>query len=164
MTTVRYCTPEWLAVSATSYQENPKFRQEFAKLSTRLCFRIKAEPAWGIEKAIDFAAYVKQGELEKLAFVSEEEAKRDANYLLVATPQQWKKLLRKEAKFVTEFMLGRIVLEQGSRVGVLQIAPHSNTFVEALTPVDLQFQDEMSDEELSAYRTYVEQFRQELGV
>lgn len=164
MTTVRYCTPEWLEASATGYRENPKFQQEFAKLSTRLCFRIKSEPGWAIEQDIVFACYVNQGELEKLAFVSEEEAKRDADYLLVATPQQWKRLLRKEAKFVTEFMLGRIVLEQGSRVGVLQIAPHSNTFVEALTPVDLQFQDEMSDEELSAYRTYVEQFRKELGV
>jgi hypothetical protein len=164
MTTVQYCTPEWLEASATGYRENPKFKQEFTKLSTRLCFRIKAEPGWGIEKDILFACYVDQGELEKLAFVDEEEAKRDAEFLLVATPQQWKKLLRKEAKFVTEFMLSRIVLEQGSRVGVLQIAPHANTFVEALTPVELQFPDEMSDGELSAYRTYVEQFREELGV
>lgn len=164
MTTVRYCTPEWLEASAARYHENPKFRQEFAKLSTRLCFRIKAEPAWGIEKAFVFAAYVKQGELEKLAFVDEEEAKRDAEFLLAATPQEWKKLLRKDTKFVTEFMLGRIVLEQGSKVGVLQIAPHSNTFVEALTPVDLQFPDEMSPEELAEYRTYVGQFRQQLGV
>lgn len=164
MTAVRYCTPEWLEASATGYRENPRYGQEFAKLTTRLCFRIKAEPAWGIEKGIIFATYVTQGELEKLAFVDEEEAKREADFLLAATPQQWKKLLRKEAKFVTEFMLGRIILEQGSRVGVLQIAPYSNTFIDALTPVDLQFPDEMSPEELADYRTYVETFRQELGV
>jgi putative sterol carrier protein len=164
MTTVRYCTPEWLEASATGYEENPKFKQEFAKLNVRLCFRIKAEPAWGIEEAIIFAGYVNKGKLEKLAFVDEEEAKRDAEFLLAATPQEWKKLLRKDTKFVTEFMLGRIVLEQGSRVGILQVAPYSNTFVEALTPVDLQFPDEMSPEELAEYRTYVEQFRQELGV
>jgi putative sterol carrier protein len=164
MSKVRYCTPEWLEASATGYRENPKFRQEFAKLRTRLCFRIKAEPAWGIENDIIFACYVDQGELEKLAFVDEEQAKRDAEYLMAATPQEWKKLLRKDSKFVTEFMLGRIILEQGSRVGVLQIAPHSNTFVEALAPVDLQFPDEMSPEELSEFRAYVEQFRQDLGV
>jgi putative sterol carrier protein len=164
MSTVRYCTPEWLEAGATGYEKDPRFRQEFAKLTTRLCFRIKAEPAWGIDKDIVFAAYVTLGELDKLEFVTEEEAKRDAQYLMAATPQEWKKLLRKDTKFVTEFMLGRIVLEQGSKVGVLQIAPYSNTFVEALTPVDLQFPDEMSPEELSEYRGYVEQFRQELGV
>lgn len=164
MTTVRYCTPEWLEASATGYQQDPRFRQEFAKLTTKLCFRIKAEPAWGIGQDIVFAAYVTQGELDKLAFVSEEVAKQEAQYLLSATPQEWKRLLRKDSKFVTEFMLGRIVLEQGSKVGVLQIAPYSNTFVEALTPVDLQFPDEMSPEELSEYGAYVQQFRQELGV
>ena len=164
MTIVRYPTPEWLEISATGYREKPRFQQEFSKLSTRLCFRIKSEPAWGIEKDIIFACHVNQGQLEKLAFVPEEEAKRDADFLLVATPQKWKKLLRKEAKFVTEFMLGRITLEQGSRVGILQIAPHSNTFIEALTPVDLQFPDEMSPQELSEFRVYVEQFREELGV
>lgn len=51
-------------------------------------------------------------------------------------------------------MLARIVLEQGSKVSVLQIAPYSNTFVEALTQVELQFPDEMSPEEPSEYRGY----------
>lgn len=164
MTTVRYCTPEWLEASAAGYQANPRFRQAFAKLTTKLCFRIRAEPAWGIDKDIIFAAYVTQGELDKLAFVGEEEAKRDADFILAATPQEWKRLLRGEAKFVTEFMLGRIALEQGSKVGVLQVAPHSNTFIDALNPVELQFPDEMSPEELAEYRTYVGQFRQQLGV
>jgi len=164
MTAVRYCTPEWLEASAAGYQADPSFRQEFAKLTTRLCFRIKAEPAWGIEDDILFAAHVTQGELDKLAFVSEEEAKREAQFILAATPPQWKKLLRKESKFVTEFMLGRIALEQGSKVGVLQIAPHANTFVRSLTPVELQFPDEMTAEELADLRTYVAQFREELGV
>ena len=164
MTAVRYCTPEWLAASAAGYEADPSFRQEFAKLSTKLCFRIKAEPAWGIDDDILFAAYVTQGELDRLAFIGEAEAKREAQYIMAATPQEWKKLLRKESKFVTEFMLGRITLDQGSKVGVLQIAPYSNTFIRALTPVDLQFPDEMSPEELAGFRATLAQFREELGV
>jgi putative sterol carrier protein len=164
VTAVRYCTPEWLEASAAGYEADPSFRQEFAKLSTKLCFRIKAEPAWGIDDDILFAAYVTQGELDRLAFISEADAKREAQYIMAATPQEWKKLLRKESKFVTEFMLGRITLDQGSKVGVLQIAPYSNTFIRALTPVELQFPDEMSAEELAGFRTTLAQFREERGV
>jgi hypothetical protein len=164
MTTVRYCTPEWLEACRAGYEADPSFRQEFAKLSTKLAFRVKAEPAWGIDDDVIFASYVNQGALDRLAFVGEEEAKREVDFLMAATPQEWKKLLRKEAKFVTEFMLGRIALEQGSKVGVLQIAPHSTTFIRSLTPVELQFPDEMTPEERADVRAYVKQFREELGV
>jgi hypothetical protein len=72
--------------------------------------------------------------------------------------------LRKESKFVTDFMLGKITLEQGSKVGVLSIAPHSGTFIDALTQEELEFPDEMSPEELDDYRATMEAFRSELGV
>ena len=162
--TVRYCTPEWLESSANAYRSQPRFQKEFAKLTTKLCFRVKANPAWGIDEDIIFCSFVSQGELQELAFFSEEDAKKEADFLMVATPPEWKRLLRKESKFVTDFMLGKITLEQGSKVGVLSIAPHSGTFIDALTQVELQFPDEMSDEELADYRAAMEAFRSELGV
>lgn len=164
MSVYRYPTPEWLAESARLYPEQPKFKKEFEKLSTKLCFRIKAEPAWSIDEDILFCAFVDKGELLRLSFISEEEAQAEAEFILDATPQEWKSLLRKEKKFVTEFMLGRIGLGQGSKVGVLSIAPHANTFVEALTQVELQFPDEMTPEELQQHRSDIQGFRQRLGV
>jgi hypothetical protein len=162
--TVRYCTPDWLEGSTNAYRSQPRFQQELAKLTARLCFRIKAEPAWGIDEDITFCAFVNQGELQELAFFSDEDAKKEADFLLAATPQEWKKILRKESKFVTDFMLGKITLEKGSKVGVLGIAPHSNTFVDALTQIELQYPDEMSPEELADYRSAVKEYRRELDV
>ena len=40
----------------------------------------------------------------------------------------------------------------------------SDTFIDALIQVDLQFPDEMSLEELADFRAYVKQYRQGLGV
>ena len=117
MTVNRYCTPEWLAHSAEAYRSDPRFQQELAKLTTKMCFRVKAEPAWGLEQDIIFGGFVDQGELKELAFFSEEEARQKADYIVAATPQKWKAIMRKDAKFITEFMLGRVVLEQGSKVG-----------------------------------------------
>lgn len=164
MTTCQYCTPEWLEEGAKGYHANPKYQKEFEKLSITLCFRVKAEPAWGIDEDIIFGADVQKGKLIKLAFFSEEAAKNEAEYILVATPQEWKKIIRKESKFITDFMLAKITLEQGSKVGILGVAPHANTLVDVLNPVEIQFPDEMTTDELNKYRAYVEEFRVELGV
>ena len=162
--TVRYCTPEWLESSTKAYRSDPRFQEELAKLTAKVCFRVEAEPAWGIDEDVVFCSFVTQGALDKLAFFAKEDAQQEADFILTATPQEWKKILRKESKFVTDFMLGRITLEQGSKVGILGIAPHSNTLVDALTQEELQFPDEMSAEELDAYRTDLSDFREKAGV
>jgi hypothetical protein len=164
METVRYPTPEWLEKSSEGYRANPEFQKSLAKLSIKVFYRIKADPTWGIDEDIIFGAIVDKGELLNMGFFSEEDAKKEAEYIMAATPQEWKKLLRKENKFLTDFMLGKVSLEQGSKVGVLGVAPHADTFIAALTQTELQFPDEMSPEELEEFRSYVKTFRAELGV
>jgi hypothetical protein len=61
-------------------------------------------------------------------------------------------------------MLGKIKLTQGSKVGVLNVAPYSGALVDGLTQHELQFPDEMTPYELEQYRADVRQFRSELGV
>ena len=164
MAACQYCTPQWLEEIGKSYQSNPEFREKLKKLSVKMCYRVKAEPAWGIDQDIIFGMFVDKGELTKIAFFAEEDALKEAEYVISATPQEWKKILRKQSKFLTDFILGKIKLEHGSKVGILAIAPHANTVVELLTQVDLRFPDEMSAEELAQYRSHMEEFRANLGV
>lgn len=164
MTRCQYCTPEWLEETARIYGSDPGLEGKLRKLSARICFRIKAEPSWGIEKDIIFGTFIEEGKLTKIAFFSEEDAKREAEYLMAATPQEWKKVLRKENKFLTDFMLGRIKLEKGNKVTVLGLAPYAPTVIDALTKVQIKFPDEMSAEELTRYRLYVEEFRKDMHV
>ena len=164
MPAIRYCTPEWLQTSVDAYQANPKFHQELQRLSIKVCFKVRRNPDWGIDEDILFGAFVEKGELKKMGFFNPDEAREQAEVILAATPQEWKRILRKESKFVTDFMLGKINLEQGSTVKVMGVAPYANTFVDALTQSELQFPDEMTPEELSAYRAYMQEFRADLGV
>lgn len=163
MTAVRYCTPEWLDESARLYRETPELRKRLEPVSTHIVFRVRAEPAWGLDGDILFGASVEKGKLLELRYFSETDARASADFILAATPQVWKKVLRKDAKFVAEFMLGRIVLEQGTVVGVLGLAPHANAFVDALTQVELRFPDELTPQELATYRTEVEALRSQLA-
>jgi len=164
MVKCQYCTPEWLEETARIYRSDPSMEEKLKKISAKVCFRVKAEPAWGIEKDIIFGTFIEAGKLTKIAFFSEEDARRESEYLMAATPQEWKKILRKENKFLADFMLGRIKLEKGNKVTVLGLAPYAPLLVDALTQVQIQFPDEMSGEELTQYRGYMEEFRKNLSV
>jgi len=61
-------------------------------------------------------------------------------------------------------MLGKITLEQGSKPGLLKITPYANHFIDAMTQVELQFQDEMSADELETFRSDLSTFRENTGV
>lgn len=159
-----YCTPEWFEESAKLYRETPRFHEAFKKLSTAIFYRIYQEPTWGFERDFIFGAIVDKGNLLELRFYNEQETKENAEFLLSATPQEWKLILTKAHKFLTDFMLNKIKLEQGSKVGVLGLAPYADTFIEALTQVKLTFQDDLSPEQLADYRTYAAEFRERLGI
>ena len=163
MTTHYYCTPEWLQEARDLYQANPEAKQKLKKLTADMAYRVKAEPAWGIDKDIYFCAFFEAGELNKLELMPKEAAE-SAEFLLAATPQTWKSVLTKNSKFITDFMLGKIKLEKGSKVGVLSVAPHANNILDALTPMQLVFPDELSPQDLEQYRTNMEGFRKELNV
>jgi putative sterol carrier protein len=159
-----YCTPEWLEESARIYRATPRLQEALKKVTSRVCYRISTEPTWGIEKDFVFGVDVTEGVLNDLRFFSESEAKEKAEFVMAASPQEWKLILRKEHKFLTDFTLGKIKLEQGSKVGVFGLAPYANGFIDALTQVNLKFQDELSPQELDEYRQYATQFRSRLGV
>ena len=160
---VPYCTPEWLEAFSQAYRANPKFENDLKKLTTTTYFKVLAEPKWGIDQDIIFGAAIVSGRLERAEFITLENAKK-GDFILSATPMEWKSILTKKTKFVTDFMLGKIKLEHGSKVGILSIAPHSNTLVDAMTQVPLQFPDQMTAEEVENYRAHMKDFRAKLGV
>ena len=82
---------------------------------------------------------------------------------MAATPRTWKKILRKKRDFVTDFILGKIDLELGTQVSMLELALYANNMLDCLTQVDLRFPDEMSADELTTYRSKMETFRHAKG-
>jgi hypothetical protein len=163
MPAVIYPSEKWLEESASVYRASPKTQEELRRVTTRIFYRVKAEPAWGIDQDVLFGAIVEKGVLHDLRFYSESQAKATAEYIMSATPQEWKKILRKESKFLTDFMLGKIVLEQGSKTGVLGLAPYAPAFIDALTQVELRFPDELSEQERQQLRADLQALHARLG-
>jgi hypothetical protein len=164
MAKVRYCTPEWLEAAAKSYGETPAFEEKLKKVSWRFCFRVQADPLWGIDRDIIFGAFFSQGKLVKSGFFTLEDAIKESDFLLAAPPQGWKSILRKKSRFTADFMAGKIKLDHGEIKKVVMVAPYANTIVDAITQMEIQFPDEMTSEEVAEYRAHMEKFRAELGV
>jgi hypothetical protein len=162
--TIRYCSPEWLEESAKRYRSNSDFENALKRVTAKIYFRITAEPTWGIEKDILFCTLIDQGKLLDLSFCSEEDARKNADFILSTSPTGWKGILRKEKKFITEFLGGKVVLEAGSMANLLKITPFANYLVDALTQFDLLYQDEMSPDEISGFRSDLAAFRDTHGV
>jgi hypothetical protein len=159
-----YCTPEWLEECAKIYRANTHYQEALKRVTTRIFYRVTAEPEWGIDADFIFGADVTKGVLNDLRFFDEDETRAKAEFVMAASPQEWKLILRKEHKFLTDFMLGKIRLEQGSKVGVLGLAPYADTFIDVLNEIKLKFQDELDPMQVSEYREYASQFRSKLGV
>lgn len=163
MTTHQFCTPEWLEESARIYRASPDAKDKLKKLTAKICYRVKSDPDWGISEDIIFGAFFDKGDLRTLNFFSEDEAFQEAEYLMAATPRTWKKILRKKRDFVTDLMLGKIKLELGIKVKILEMALHVGDIIDFLAQVDLQFPDEMSEDELTKYRSKIDTFRRAKG-
>jgi len=163
MTAHQFCTPGWLNESARIYKAKPDAKDKLKKLTTKICCRVKSDPDWGISEDIIFCAFFEKGELRTLNFFAEGEAFQAAEYLMAATPRTWKKILRKKRDFVTDFVLGKISLEMGTKASMLELALYANNILNCLTQVDLQFPDEMSADELTTYRSKMETFLHAIG-
>jgi len=159
-----YCTPEWLEESARIYRATPRFEEMMKRLSVQVFFRVTAKPEWGIDSDFIFGGTITKGVLDELRYFSEDEVKEKGELVMAASPQEWKLLLRKEHKFLTDFMLRKINLEKGGIKDALAVAPYADSFINALTQVKLIFQDELSPQQLNEYREYATQFRSKLGV
>ena len=159
----QFCTPGWLEESARIYNSKPDAKDRLKKLTAKICYRVKSDPDWGISQDIIFCAFFEKGDLRTLNFFTEGEAFQAAEYLLAATPLTWKKILRKKRDFVTDLILGKIDLELGTKVSMLELALYTNNMLDCLTQVDLQFPDEMSEDELTTYRSKMETFRHAKG-
>jgi hypothetical protein len=162
MAKFQFLTPEWLDECAKLYTSNPDLQKNLKRLTVNMSYRVLEKPEWGINKSIIFCTFFESGELTKISLLSEEEAKEESKFLTVAPPERWVKLLRKQSKFGTDFALGKVTLEIGSKIGVLTVAPYAKHVVDVLTQPDLQFPDEMNSEELEAYRANLDKLRTEL--
>jgi len=154
--------PEWLEESKKLYDSS--FEKKLQKISGHYAYRIKAEPSWGIDKDLFQCSIMDAGKLIEMRFYTEEEAVKEADFIMAASAPVWKNILTKTDKFVAAFMARRIKLDKGNPVKALALGPYAGTMVDSLTQVELVFPDDLSPEEFGQFKAAFAEYRERAGV
>ncbi len=162
MTTIIYPMPEWIEQCVKSYSS--EYEKKLKKITGDSVFHVKADPEAGIEKDLYISFKLDFGKLISLSYYSEEHAKKEADYIMGSSFTVWKKVLKKEYSFMWAFASLRIKLEKGSTVGAMAFVPVSETLVDAVTPGDLKYPDELDPDELEKFKSDFKAIREKLGV
>ncbi|HDZ89968.1 MAG: hypothetical protein JRJ09_17980 [Deltaproteobacteria bacterium] len=162
MTRCIYPMPEWLEESKKLYDSS--FEKKLQKISGHYAYRIKAEPSWGIDKDLFQCSIMDAGKLIEMRFYTEEEAVKEADFIMAASAPVWKNILTKTDKFVAAFMARRIKLDKGNPVKALALGPYAGTMVDSLTQVELVFPDDLSPEEFGQFKAAFAEYRERAGV
>ena len=163
---VPYATPEWVEAMAGVYRADPENETKtFKGMSLFLVFRIFADPEYGLERDIYFGTHLDDGVLQDDSVImSKKDAEEKADFILGATPETWKKVIKKQQGFVSAFMSGKIKLDKGSAPKIISLAPKAPAVVDCFHQVDTEWPDEMSPERLEEYKALVREFTTRLGV
>ncbi len=163
---IPYATPEWVEAMAKNYRDDPEnANTTFKGLSLFITFRILADPRFGLDEDICFSTHIDDGVLrDDSALISKDDAERKSDFILSATPDIWKTVIKKEEGFVSAFMTGKIKLDKGDPAEVVALAPRSPAVVECFHNVEAEWPDEMSPQRLEQYKAQVREFRNRLGV
>jgi len=161
-----YATPEWLEAVGKNYKANPDNQNKtFKGMNIFLSFRVLADPKLGIDKDIYFSLHLEDGALQDdSVLLSKGDAEEKSDFVLGATPQAWKKVIRKQQGFVSAFMTNKIKLDKGLAPRILSLASKSAAVIEPFYKVDTEWPDDMSPQRLEQYKAQVKEFRERLKV
>jgi putative sterol carrier protein len=161
-----YVGPEWVAQAGMNYSANPdNANKTFKGMNIFLTFRVLADPSFGLEEDVYFAMHLENGVLQAdSTLLSKDDAFARSDFVVSATPEVWKGVIKKQKGFVSAFMTAKIKLDKGSATRMVSLASKSSAVVDAFYRIDTEWPDEMSPQRLQEYKDRVAEFRRKLGV
>jgi len=163
---IPYPSPEWVAAMGENYKANPDNQNKIFKgMTIFLTFRVEADPKFALDKDIYFSTHLVNAVLQDdSTLISKEDAEKKSDFVLSATPSQWKKVIKKQDGFLSSFMTGKIRLNKGEAPKVIALASKSPAVVDLFNKIPTEWPDEMSPQRFEMYKSQVTEFRKQLKV
>jgi putative sterol carrier protein len=163
---IPYPSPEWVAAMGENYKANPQNQNKIFKgMTIFLTFRVEADPKFALDRDIYFSTHLVNAVVQDdSTLISKEEAEKKSDFILGATPSQWKKVIKKQEGFLSSFMTGKIRLNKGEASKVIALASKSPAVVDLFHKIQTEWPDEMSPQRFESYKSEVREFRNRLKV
>jgi putative sterol carrier protein len=155
-------TPAWIGTYETLIQEDAVYRGLAQGWEGAVVIHIVASPEVGLDDDMYLLIDLWHGDCRSVRLVPRE-AGESGDYVLTATYDRWKQVMTGELDATKGMMQGKIKLK-GHLPTIVRYAKAATRLTELVAAIDTIFLDEMTPEEIEAFKPWVYFLKEEFGV
>ena len=159
-------TPEWVYEFEKKVQGDERYKKVAKTWEGSLTLVFKADPNAGLDDDVFVLMDLWHGECRSVKIVPGEVG-RDADYVLEAKYERWKRILKKELNVVKELATNKLKLVPFNFKKAAKLAAAAQAalrLVELSGQVSGRFPDELEPEEIEAFRAFLKKLKTDFGI
>lgn len=155
-------TPSWIAAYERLIQGDATYKQLAQGWEGTVVINVQADPDVGLDEDMYLLMDLFNGECRSVR-LGPAEAGEAGNYVLSASYDRWKQVMTGDLDAVKGMMQGKIRLK-GHLPTIVRYSRAATRLVELVLGVNTIFLDDMTPEEIEAFKPWVSFFKDEYGV
>jgi putative sterol carrier protein len=155
-------TPSWIATYEFLIQNDAEYKKLAQGWEGGVVIHITADPAVGLDEDMFLLIDLWHGDCRGVRLVPTE-AGENGDFVLTASYDRWKQVMTGELDVVKGMMQGKIKLK-GDLPTIVRYVKASTRLAELVGKVNTIFLDELTPEEIEAFRPWIEFIREEYGL
>lgn len=155
-------TPSWIAKYEELIQTDATYKELAREWEGTVVIHILAEPAAGLDDDMYLLIDLWHGDCRSVRLVPRD-AGESGDYVLTATYARWKQVMTSELDTTKGLMQGKIKLK-GDLTTIVRYSKAATRLAELVGMINTIFLDEMTPEELEAFKPWVEFIKAEYGL
>ena len=146
-------TPSWIAVYEKLIQGDARYREIAAGWDGAVVIHVLADPEVGLDEDMYLLMDLWRGDCRSVRLVPATVGEA-GDYLLTASFHRWKQVMTGELDAVKGMMQGKIKL-RGDLPTIVRYSKAATRLVELVTEIPTVFLDDMTPEEIEAFKPWV---------
>ncbi len=155
-------TPAWIATYENLIQNDADYKKLAEGWEGSVVIHIIAEPSAGLDEDMYLLIDLWHGDCRAVRLVPHD-AGEAGDFVLTAAYGRWKQVMTKELDVVKGLMQGKIKLK-GHLPTIVRYNKAAVRLVDLVATIPTIFLDEMTPEEIEAFKPWVEFLKEEYGV
>jgi len=155
-------TPSWIAAYEALIQNDASYKEIARDWEGSVVIHVQADPDVGLDDDMYLLMDLWHGDCRSVRLVPTDVGEA-GDFLLTATFARWKQVMTGQLDAVKGMMQGKIKL-RGDLPTIVRNSKAATRLVELVEGVDTIFLDEMTSEEIEAFKPWVEFLREEYSL
>ena len=155
-------TPEWVDKFEKAIQGDALYKEQAKTWEGSVVLQIMGKPEIGLDEDIFMYLDLWHGDCRFVRLVPRDVGE-NGDYLITGEYDRWKAVIKGELDVVKGMMQGKLKLK-GDLPTIVRYVKAATRLVELSTSFEGKFPDEMSEDEVEALRSYINNTRDEFGI